>query len=82
MNRAQSTCPVCRRELHTGGHQPMHGQFALHYEGGRIELCSWECFCLFSQEPERHYVNYRQETGNVVPRLEGRESARAYRGYG
>jgi hypothetical protein len=71
MERAQQKCPVCEQSLHGSlANRPIRGQFGLEYDGRRIELCSWTCFCGFFQEPEHYYANYRAETNQVISRLE------------
>lgn len=71
MERAQQKCPVCEQSLHGSlANRPIRGQFGLEYDGRRIELCSWACFCGYFQEPERYYANYREETNQLIPRLE------------
>lgn len=71
MEHAQVTCPVCRHILKTTP-ESLHcfGAFFVEYDDRRIQFCSWGCFCLFFQEPERYYLNYKRETGQIVPRME------------
>lgn len=71
MDRQQRRCPVCGGMLESRAcARHARGQFGLEYDGRRIELCSWACFCGFFQEPERYYANYREETNQLIPRLE------------